>query len=98
MTAAQRGDRGAYDVLLREVAALARGYVRRRVGDAAWADDVVQDALLSVHRARHTYDATRPFAPWLYAIIQNRLVGASVSAVRIGEVPHDASRWRNGVL
>jgi RNA polymerase sigma-70 factor (ECF subfamily) len=33
-------------------------------------------ALLAVHRARHTYDPARPFAPWLYAIAQNRLIDA----------------------
>jgi RNA polymerase sigma-70 factor (ECF subfamily) len=29
-----------------------------------------------VHRARHTYDPVRPFAPWLYAIVQNRFIDA----------------------
>jgi len=31
---------------------------------------------VALHRARHTYDPTRPFAPWLFAIAQNRLVDA----------------------
>jgi RNA polymerase sigma-70 factor (ECF subfamily) len=31
---------------------------------------------VALHRARHTYDPGRPFAPWLYAIAQNRLVDA----------------------
>ena len=25
---------------------------------------------MTVHRARHTYDPARPFAPWFYAIVQ----------------------------
>jgi RNA polymerase sigma-70 factor (ECF subfamily) len=36
----------------------------------------VQESLLAVHRARHTYDPARPFAPWLYAIVQNRFIDA----------------------
>lgn len=76
MIAAQQGDRHAYEDLLGRVAVLAQGYVRRRVGDAAWGEDVVQECLIALHRARHTYDPARPFAPWLYAIVQNRLVDA----------------------
>src|SRR5262249_6755559 len=30
--------------------------------------------LMSVHRARHTYDPRRPFAPWFYAIASNRMI------------------------
>lgn len=76
MALAQDGDRQAYEELLTRVAALVRALVRRRTGDASWSEDVVQDALVALHRARHTYDAGRPFAPWMYAIAQNRLVDA----------------------
>lgn len=76
MVAAQRGDGAAYERLLTRVAALVHAFVRRRVGDASWLDDVVQECLVALHRARHTYDSARPFAPWLYAIAQNRLVDA----------------------
>jgi RNA polymerase sigma-70 factor (ECF subfamily) len=76
MTEAQNGDRAAYEDLLTRVAGLVQAFVRRRVGDASWSEDVVQDCLVALHRARHTYDSRRPFAPWLYAIAQNRLVDA----------------------
>jgi RNA polymerase sigma factor (sigma-70 family) len=76
MIEAQNGDRLAYEQLLTRVAGVVQAFVRRRVGDAAWSDDVVQECLVALHRARHTYDAARPFAPWLYAIAQNRLVDA----------------------
>jgi RNA polymerase sigma-70 factor, ECF subfamily len=76
MAAAQRGDRLAYERLLTRVAPLVLAFIRRRAGDAPWCEDVVQESLLAVHRARHTYDSARPFAPWLYAIVQNRLIDA----------------------
>jgi RNA polymerase sigma-70 factor (ECF subfamily) len=76
MASAQDGDRQAYEDLLTRVSGLVRAFVRRRVGDIGWADDVVQECLVALHRARHTYDPGRPFAPWLYAIAQNRLVDA----------------------
>lgn len=76
MVRAQDGDRQAYEDLLIRVSGLVTGFVRRRVGDVSWADDVVQESLVALHRARHTYDPTRPFAPWLFAIAQNRLIDA----------------------
>ena len=76
MIEAQGGNRVAYEELLTRVAGVVQAFVRRRVGDASWSDDVVQECLVALHRARHTYDSTRPFAPWLYAIAQNRLVDA----------------------
>jgi len=76
MVKSQNGDRQCYETLLTRVAGLVRAMVRRRVGDVSWLDDVVQESLIAVHRARHTYDPARPFAPWLYAIAKNRLVDA----------------------
>lgn len=55
---------------------LAQAFVRRRLGDIAWCDDVVQESLVALHCARHTSDPARPFVPWLYAMVQNRLVDA----------------------
>jgi RNA polymerase sigma factor (sigma-70 family) len=74
MTATQAGDAGAYKALLRgcvpviSVAARQQGVSPDRV------DDVVQDVLLALHRARATYDPKRPFLPWLRAIARRRAV------------------------
>ena len=37
-----------------------------------------------MHRARHTFDPARPFAPWLYAIAQNRMIDVARRERRIG--------------
>jgi len=76
MASAQQGDAPAYEELLRLLARETRGFVGRRVGWADWAEDVVQEVLLTVHRARNTYDPARPFAPWFYAIASSRLIDA----------------------
>jgi RNA polymerase sigma-70 factor (ECF subfamily) len=76
MRQAQEGDQPAYADLLVELAAVSARYARSRLGAVPWVDDVVQDTLLAVHVARHTYDPERPFAPWFYAIVRSRLVDA----------------------
>jgi RNA polymerase sigma-70 factor, ECF subfamily len=83
MVRAQQGDQRAYEELLQLLVRDARAFIGRRVGWADWAEDVVQDALLTVHRARHTYDGARPFAPWFYAILNSRLIDALRSRKRL---------------
>jgi RNA polymerase sigma-70 factor (ECF subfamily) len=75
MLRAQRGEEAAYAELLVLLTAATRGYVRSRVGrPVPWIDDAVQETLVAVHHARHTFDGRRPFAPWFYAIARNRFV------------------------
>jgi RNA polymerase sigma-70 factor, ECF subfamily len=75
MRLAQDGDQMAYASLLVLLTSVTRQFVRRRLGGAVtWVDDVVQETLLAIHGARHTYDPARPFAPWFYAIASNRMI------------------------
>jgi RNA polymerase sigma-70 factor (ECF subfamily) len=79
MRAAQNGDADAYRALLTAVTPRIRRIVHARRGFLGTADteDLVQDVLLSVHSVLATYDPSRPFMPWLMAIIRNRLVDAA---------------------
>jgi RNA polymerase sigma-70 factor (ECF subfamily) len=73
MRRARDGDRRAYADLLRGIAPLLRAFIGRRVSAAGDVDDIVQDILLSIHRAGHTYDSDRPFKVWMFAIARHRL-------------------------
>jgi RNA polymerase sigma-70 factor (ECF subfamily) len=37
-------------------------------------EDVLQETLLTLHRARHSFLPGRPIGPWLYAIGEHRMV------------------------
>jgi RNA polymerase sigma factor (sigma-70 family) len=86
MRSAQGGDADAYAALMQALAARLRQIVRHRRAFLEHADveDLVQDVLLSVHAVRATYDATRPFLPWLLAITRNRLADAARRYARQG--------------
>jgi RNA polymerase sigma factor (sigma-70 family) len=79
MRQAQNGDADAYRALLTAVTPRIRRVVRARRGffDVADTEDLVQDVLLSIHSVLATYDPSRPFTPWLMAIVRNRLVDAA---------------------
>jgi RNA polymerase sigma-70 factor (ECF subfamily) len=83
MQRAQAGDQTSYGALLLLLASVAARFVRARIGSQPWADDVVQETLMTVHRVRHTYDVTRPFAPWFYAIVSSRVVDVARRERRI---------------
>jgi RNA polymerase sigma factor (sigma-70 family) len=74
MAAAQRGDRAAYEALLRDCVPMIRAVAARRGVAAGDVEDVVQDVLLTIHRARQTYDPGRSFGAWLRTIAERRAI------------------------
>ena len=73
MVAAQSGDKKAYRNLLSEVEKLSQRYLTTRVASASDRNDITQEILVSIHKARHTYEGEKPFLPWMYAIFNYRL-------------------------
>ncbi len=74
MVSAQAGDRAAYDALLRDCVPVIRAVARGRGVPPDAVDDVVQETLLTIHRARHTYDPARSFRTWLRTIAERRAI------------------------
>jgi len=66
------GDSRAYAALLQQSTRHLHALLARKIAPHD-RDDVVQDILLALHKARHTYDSARPFLPWLMAIARYRL-------------------------
>ncbi len=69
---AQRGDKRAFDEIVRRHKAPLYRFVRRYVGDGDDAYDIVQDAFISAWSALGRYDGARAFAPWLRSIALNK--------------------------
>lgn len=72
MAAALLGDQRAYGRLLEQLAVLLRRNISGQLKPQD-KEDVVQDILLSLHKARHTYEPDRPLLPWVMAIARYRL-------------------------
>jgi DNA-directed RNA polymerase specialized sigma24 family protein len=77
MAKAQAGDGIAYQALLRDCIPIIKSIARRRGVSADRIDDVVQDVLLTIHRARQTYDPSRSFTAWLAVIADRRAIISS---------------------
>jgi RNA polymerase sigma-70 factor (ECF subfamily) len=74
MAAAQTGHRVAYETLLRDCVSFIVSVARRQGVPSDRTDDVVQEVLLTVHRARATYDPRRSFNGWLGVIVERRAI------------------------
>jgi RNA polymerase sigma-70 factor, ECF subfamily len=71
MARAQAGDSDAYRALLDDVGPAVLSFLSRRIDDRDDLADAYQDTFLALHRARHTYQPSRPIEPWLFAIARN---------------------------
>ncbi len=68
---AARGDTAALDELLRRHSAMIHAVCRRILGNPDDALDATQEALLSVARKVHTFDARSRFSTWCYRVATN---------------------------
>ena len=76
MVSAQAGNEVDYRMLLSELAPAVAAYLRARFGHHDFVEDCVQEVLLAVHEARHTYQANRLFRPWLFSIVRHKAIDA----------------------
>lgn len=74
MGKAQQGDERCYAKLLEELAEVIEAYLYSRFGPVDLIEDCVQEGLIAIHAARHTYDTKRLFRPWFFAIVRNRAI------------------------
>ena len=74
MASAQAGKQDDYRVLLKELGDVIHRFLVSRFGQHHFIEDCVQESLMAVHRARHTCDPSRPFRPWLFAIVRHKTI------------------------
>jgi RNA polymerase sigma-70 factor (ECF subfamily) len=74
MKKAVSGDSRSYNEALKRIASILRCYVAKRINSPQEVDDVLQEILISIHKAWHTYDGERPIMPWIYSIAKFRII------------------------
>ena len=80
------GDAVAYRAFLAALAVHVRGFLLRRLAQRPGeVEDLLQEVLLAVHNARHTYQAQQPLTAWVQAIARYKLADHYRSYAR-----HDA--------
>ena len=78
----QRGDSAAFAELVRAHQGLAFRAAYLVTGNAADAEDVVQEALIKAHRAIGSFRRDARFAPWLLKIVTNEALNRRRTSAR----------------
>ena len=73
MSKAQEGDKRAYYDLLQELSIITKRVLSSRVNNDSDIEDISQEILISVDKAKASYDPKRLFMPWFMAILNFRL-------------------------
>jgi RNA polymerase sigma-70 factor (ECF subfamily) len=68
----KQGDAAAFQELVVSYATLVGRVARALIPDRAPAEDAVQEAWVDVWRGLSTFEARRPFRPWLLTLVANR--------------------------
>lgn len=74
MKQTQEGDAVSYEQLLEEISDFLVAYLRKRIFNPDYIDDLIQDVLLALHKARHTFDSSKPFFPWFLSIVNYKII------------------------
>ncbi len=87
-------DRAAYALLFTRFAPRVKAFVMGQGMTAQEAEDLAQDALLSVWRKAHMFDPSRATAvTWIYSIARNLRIDAARKSRRVRDLPEDL--WHN---
>lgn len=67
------GDETAYSEFLQKISKILEQNLAGKITNPSERQDIIQEILISIHKARHTYDGERPIMPWINAIAKFRL-------------------------
>jgi RNA polymerase sigma-70 factor (ECF subfamily) len=103
MLATKRGEREAYDELVKLLRSKAYALAHSLVGSRDDAMELCQETFLKIYRARESFRDGEPFSPWFHRILRNtcysflrergRAGERSISALPPGADP-DAGDWQ----
>lgn len=71
---AQRGNKDAYRKLLENLYPVIEAYLKRRVAYLGIHEDILQEIILCIHKALHTYDSSRSFKSWFFALARYKMI------------------------
>ena len=79
----QSGDPAAADELIHRLSGKLHAFFSSQMGSSSHADDMLQEAWLRLHKARHSYRPGEPVLPWIFAIARRVRVDHYRRRVRV---------------
>lgn len=92
----QIGESGSFGEIVHRYAGELYRFLARFTGNAAAAEDLMQETFLQVHQSAEKFDQSRRLRPWLFTIAANKARDYLRSQRRRTEVSLDADVGNNG--
>src|SRR5579863_3708714 len=99
----QEGDPGAVEELVRRLSPRLMRFLASPGMPKSDIEDLFQECWIRIHRARHTYRATEPLLPWIYAVARHTRLDAyrrrrrlESKEVLVSEPPEPAGQPHQG--
>lgn len=92
----QAGENGSFSEIVDRYAPELYRFLARFTGNAAAAEDLLQETFLQVHQSAERFDQSRRLRPWLFTIAANKARDWLRSQRRRTEVSLDADVGRQG--
>ena len=90
---AAEGDRDAFARLVTPHAKILAGYIAKRVGISADADDILQDTMLSAWKSVANFDGRSSFRTWVVSLAKRRVADFYRKTGRSETVPLSENEW-----
>jgi RNA polymerase sigma-70 factor (ECF subfamily) len=71
MSGYQQADEGAAKALIERISPMLLRYFLVQASNRRFAEDLLQETWMRVHKARHTYRKDEPVLPWIFAIARH---------------------------
>ena len=68
------GETVAFDILFQRHSSRVYGFLSKRLKKKKEAEDLIQEVFFKLHRSKHLYNKTLPFAPWLFSVTRSVLL------------------------
>ncbi|MDH5656760.1 MAG: sigma-70 family RNA polymerase sigma factor [Spirochaetia bacterium] len=74
MDQSQKGNQNAYKQLLSQIQIELKPLLIKKIANEEDREDILQNILIAIHNARHSYTPGRPFRPWMSAIANHKII------------------------
>ena len=81
----QNADRAAATELVERLSPVLLRFLSRPLHTRAYADDMLQDCWLRIHKARHSHRPGTPVLPWIFAIARHTRIDACRRRPRVSQ-------------
>jgi RNA polymerase sigma-70 factor (ECF subfamily) len=91
MRSYQDGDYVAFQALYSRHSSRVYGFLFSQIRNRVQTDDVFQATFLKLHQARHHYDPSFPFLPWLFTVTKSVMLDALRKAKTLREESNESA-------